>query len=207
VEHAGALQLGCLEPSPDPVEGHNPKTLTCQGIAEQLARTVEGTTTTTYASTVGGAPLAEKTRTTASFYLRDPHGDVVGLASTTPANQGTASFDPYGRRLATTGTTSFLGYQGDVTDPETKQVDMGTRWYELGVGRFPSRDVLFGEPTSPMSLNQHVYGGLNPITMWDPTAMAECSPALECVRRDADGNLIAVGGNPGGEAAKDYLMD
>jgi RHS repeat-associated protein len=70
-----------------------------------------------------------------------------------------------------TGQSSFLGYQADMTDPDTKQVDMGTRWYQVGLGRFTARDVIFGELTSPMTLNQHVYGGLNPITMWDPTGM------------------------------------
>jgi RHS repeat-associated protein len=176
-------------------KGSVTKTLTYQGISEQVAETVEGSTTTTYASTAGGAPLAEKTGSTTSFYLRDPHGDVVGLASTAAANQGTASFDPYGRSLATTGTTSFLGYQGDITDPDTKQVDMGTRWYAAGLGRFTSRDVLFGEPTSPMTLNQHVYGGLNPITMWDPTGMGQCSMAGECVTYNDEGDKVAVGGN------------
>jgi RHS repeat-associated protein len=58
-----------------------------------------------------------------------------------------------------------------MTDPDTKQVDMGTRWYQAGLGRFTARDVLFGELTSPMTLNQHVYGGPNPISMWDPTGM------------------------------------
>ncbi len=42
-----------------------------------------GATTTSYAFTASGAPLAEKTGSTTSFHLRDPHGDVIGLASTT----------------------------------------------------------------------------------------------------------------------------
>lgn len=179
-------------------KGSTTKTLTYRGIGEQLAKTVQGSTTTTYVSTIAGAPLAEKTGSTSSFYLRDPHGDVVGLASTAAANQGTASFDPWGRSLATTGTTSFLGHQGDITDPDTKQVDMGTRWYAAGLGRFSSRDVLFGELTSPMTLNQHVYGGLNPITMWDPTGMGQCSMVIGgCRTTTKDGTIKAVGGNPG----------
>jgi RHS repeat-associated protein len=178
-------------------KGSDVTSLTYQGISETLAKTVTGTTTTTYAHTGSGAPLAEKTGSTASFHLRDTHGDVVGLASTAAANQGTASFDPWGKGLATTGQSSFLGYQGDMTDPDTKQVDMGTRWYEAGLGRFTARDVIFGELTSPMTLNQHVYGGLNPITMWDPTGMGQCTMAGECVTTTASGGSKAVGGNPG----------
>jgi YD repeat-containing protein len=80
-------------------KGSDVTSLTYQGIGETLAKTVNGSTTTTYAYTGGGAPLAEKTGSTASFYLRDTHGDVVGLASTAAANQGTAAFDPWGKNL------------------------------------------------------------------------------------------------------------
>jgi RHS repeat-associated protein len=69
------------------------------------------------------------------------------------ANLGTGAFDPYGAPI-TAGTGSVLGSQGDLTDPVTKQVDMGTRWYAPGLGRFASRDIVFGELTAPMSLNR-----------------------------------------------------
>ena len=48
---------------------------------------------------------------------------------------------------------------------------MGNRFYLPALGRFTTRDVLFGEPTSPVSLNQFTYGNLNPVTMVDPTGM------------------------------------
>ncbi|HEY6567029.1 MAG TPA: RHS repeat-associated core domain-containing protein [Actinomycetota bacterium] len=126
---------------------------------------------TTYAHTASGAPMAEKTGSVVSFHLRDPHGDVVRLASAGGANQGTVAYDAYGKPLAASGSASLLGYQGDITDPITKNVDMGTRWYGPGSGRFSSRDVIFGAPTSPMSLNQFGYGAMNPVTMADPTGM------------------------------------
>ena len=66
---------------------------------------------------------------------------------------------------------SILGYQGDITDPVTSQVDMGTRWYSAGTGRFTSRDSVFGTMGDPMSLNQYAYGAMNPVTMTDPTGM------------------------------------
>jgi RHS repeat-associated protein len=163
--------MDALDRATTRVKGSSTTSLTYRGLGEMIAKTVNGSTTTTYASGAGDAPLGEKTGSTASFYLRDTHGDVVGLASTAAANQGTRAFDPWGVSLATTGQVSFLGYQGDMTDADSKQVDMGTRWYQAGLGRFTARDVLFGELTSPMTLNQHVYGGLNPVTMWDPTGM------------------------------------
>jgi RHS repeat-associated protein len=191
------FSLDALDRATTRTKGSATTSLTYRGIGESLAKTVNGATTTMYASTPTGAPLAEKTSSISSFYLRDPHGDVVGLASTTATNQGTASFDPWGRGLATTGQTAFLGYQGDMTDPDSKQVDMGTRWYAAGLGRFTSRDVIFGGLTAPMTLNQHVYGGSNPVSMWDPTGMGQCTMAGECQTTTSSGDVKAVGGNPG----------
>jgi RHS repeat-associated protein len=189
--------LDALDRALSRVKASSTTLFTYRGVGEDIAKTVIGSATTTYAPTASGAPLAEKTGSVASFYLSDPHGDVVGLASTSAANQGTMSFDPWGSRLASSGQTSFLGYQGDMTDPDTKQVDMGTRWYVSGLGRFSSRDVVLGSPSSPTTMNQHVYGGMNPITMWDPTGMGECTGAGECVTKTPSGGLQAVGGNPG----------
>src|SRR5918996_4989860 len=106
--------LDALDRATTRVKGSSTTSLAYRGIGESLVKTVNGSTTTTYVSTASGTPLGEKTGSTSSFYLRDPHGDVIGLASTGAANQGTASFDPWGTGLATTGQTSFLGYQGDM---------------------------------------------------------------------------------------------
>jgi hypothetical protein len=60
---------------------------------------------------------------------------------------------------------------------------MGTRYYEPSLGRFSSRDVLFGEAADPMSLNQFVYAGGSPVTFADPTGGApvcrDCTPEDE----------------------------
>ncbi|MEO8292425.1 MAG: RHS repeat-associated core domain-containing protein, partial [Actinomycetota bacterium] len=61
--------------------------------------------------------------------------------------------------------------QGDLTDPDTGTVDMGTRLYVPSLGRFSSRDVLFGESSDPMSMNQFAYAQGSPVTNWDPTGM------------------------------------
>jgi len=142
---------------------------TYQGLSETLAKAVTGSTTTTYAHTGSGGPLGEKTGSTVSYDLLDPHGDLVGLVSTGAASQGTTAYDAWGKPLATSGTQSALGYQGDWTDSVTRFVDMGTRLYGPSLGRFSSRDVLFGDSDDPMSLNQFAYGEMSPIAHWDPT--------------------------------------
>jgi RHS repeat-associated protein len=143
-----------------------------QGLSENPSKTQVGAgTPTTYAYTALGAPLGQKSGSTVGYFLRDLHGDVVGLASG-GASTGSTSLDTWGRPIkSTAGYNALLGFQGDVTDPTTGQVDMGTRWYEPGLGRFSSRDGLFGDIGSPNTLNQFTYGGANPITMNDPTGM------------------------------------
>jgi RHS repeat-associated protein len=143
-------------------------TNTYRGTTESLVKAG----TTTYSQGATGSPLGQKVGTAAaSYFLADPHGDTVGLVSTTATNQGTTAFDPWGRVLGTTGVQATFGFQSDLTDALTKAVDMGTRWYVPSQGAFSSRDVLFGDPMSPPSLNLWGYGGANPITMHDPTGM------------------------------------
>ena len=111
------------------------------------------------------------------FYLRDPHGDIVGSVTTAAAYQTTRSFDSFGKTLATSqvsGSQPVLGYQGDLTDPVTNLVDEGTRYYMPTTDRFMTRDSVAGDPRNPMSLNRFAYGDMNPITMSDPTGMAGC---------------------------------
>jgi RHS repeat-associated protein len=146
------------------------------GLGEDLAKAVAGATTTLYASTPGG-PLAQKVGSTIRYYIRDQHGDLVGDTDTTGTLQGTILYDPWGQPLSGTGdlaTTPAQGafrFQSDLADASTGQVDMLTRLYEPSLGRFSSRDVLFGEPRDPITLNQFVYGGSSPVTFSDPTGM------------------------------------
>jgi hypothetical protein len=73
---------------------------------------------------------------------------------------------------------------------------MGARLYEASLGRFSSRDLLFGEPEMPVSLNQYAYANGSPVTMWDPTGLGACTMPGECVS-ETDGGHVTHGGNPG----------
>jgi RHS repeat-associated protein len=157
-------------------------TYTYQGAGETPAKTVTGSTTVTYANATDGSPIAQKTGSVTRFLLSDIHGDVMGLVDTGSANKGTVAFDPWGSPLGVSGTeTSWFGFQSDPTDPDTRQVNMGARWYESGMGRFSSRDSLFGDPGTPAGLNQFAYGQANPVTYWDPWGTAACESGMRCV--------------------------
>jgi RHS repeat-associated protein len=154
---------------------------TYRGISETPVKTVTGATTTTYASSAGGDPVAQKTGSATRFLLTDLHSDTVGLVDTAASNQATMAYDPWGSPLGVTGTeTTWFGFQSDPTDPDTRQVDMGARWYEAGVGRFSARDVLFGDAQVPASLNQFAYANGAPVTFWDPDGLAACEAGMRC---------------------------
>jgi RHS repeat-associated protein len=153
---------------------------TYQGMGQTLAKSVVGATTTTYAHTPGG-PLAQRIGATTRYYVRDQHGDTVGWANTSSGLAGTALYDPWGQILSGTGEMGTVAaegsfrFQSDLTDALTGQVDMGARLYEPVLGRFSSRDPLFGEPLAPLSLNQFVYGGASPVTFSDPTGLVQAA--------------------------------
>ena len=70
-----------------------------------------------------------------------------------------------------TGERSALGFQGDLTDAETSQVDMGARNYLPSLGRFTTQDPMAPDPMQPLTGNPYIYGGDDPVSTWDPTGM------------------------------------
>jgi len=121
-------------------------------------------------------PLVAKAGTTERVLVTDAHADVV--ASTTVGTAqvaGTRTYTPWGETRTDTAGFSRpieLGFQSDPTSGATGLVDVGIRHLLARVGRFTTRDVVFGDPSNPVSLNQYAYGGANPVTMADPTGMA-----------------------------------
>ncbi|GAA1283915.1 LamG-like jellyroll fold domain-containing protein [Saccharothrix xinjiangensis] len=97
------------------------------------------------------------------------HGDVVGAFA--PDGQDLTdrtAYDPFGLVTARTGDTGPLGYQGDWTDPETGQVDMGARWYDPGAGGFTSRDDIPFQGGDAIRANRYTYGAGDPLGQVDP---------------------------------------
>jgi RHS repeat-associated protein len=100
----------------------------------------------------------------------DRHGDVTWLADpVTGALSDSRVYDPFGEVAAVTGTSQItVGFQGDYTDPATADVRMGARWYDPTGAQFRTRDTVFGELATPVSLNRYTYGFANPLLYWDP---------------------------------------
>ncbi|GGL01195.1 RHS repeat-associated core domain-containing protein [Mangrovihabitans endophyticus] len=110
----------------------------------------------------------DNTRITVS----DEHDDVVAAFDADGdlnALDGSTAFDPYGQRIAESGDQSRVGYQGDWTDPDTGQVDMGARWYEPDTGGFTSRDTVGYNGGDSILANKYTYGAGDPLANTDPS--------------------------------------
>ncbi|MFD5872478.1 LamG-like jellyroll fold domain-containing protein [Streptomyces sp. NPDC060322] len=155
--------------APDPVKDNN--STYGRGASDEILSVLEGT---------GDAQLT----------VTDKHGDIVGDMS---ATDGTATgltastaYDPFG---GTTGdTTGNAGYQGDWTDPDTDQVNMGARWYDPGTGAFDSRDSYTYASGSSILANRYTYGAGSPMDYTDPDghwpSCGFCSSVIKKIKKN-----------------------
>lgn len=123
--------------------------------------------TSTYGRDAAGGLLSIAAGTDKRLTVSDAHGDVVG--SMNPSGTGLAdstTFDPFGK--VTAGTKRQVGFQGDWTDPDTGQVNMGARWYQPSTGAFTSRDTVSAASGSSVLFNRYTYGAGRPLDMIDP---------------------------------------
>ncbi|TXS55518.1 DNRLRE domain-containing protein [Streptomyces sp. t39] len=137
--------------APDPVEDND--STYGRGASDELLSVAQGT---------GDAQLT----------VTDKHGDVVGDLSATDGTAGSlnssVSYDPFGRVAEGGDTTGNAGYQGDWTDPETDQVNMGARWYDPATGVFDSRDSYTYASGASVLANRYTYGAGSPMDYTDP---------------------------------------
>jgi RHS repeat-associated protein len=125
--------------------------------------------TFTYGRSPGGRVISQTDGPSTWLAGLDHHGDLSFLYTAVGVVTDTQTFDPFGDPAASTGTTGpTLGFQGDFTDPASGHVWMGTRWYDGGWASFLSRDTVFGQLRTPISLNRYTYGYANPLGYWDP---------------------------------------
>ncbi|GAB3436829.1 RHS repeat-associated core domain-containing protein [Actinophytocola sediminis] len=85
--------------------------------------------------------------------LADRHGDVIAGFDPTAYDitmNDTAEFDPFGKRVDSSGTERPIGYQGDYADPDTGDVNMTARWYDPTAATFTSRLFLCRRITSQL---------------------------------------------------------
>ena len=134
----------------------------------------------TYAHSPGGRVLAVDDGTSTFLAGTNRHGDLTHLFTAAGSIVDSSLYDPFGDVIGTSGTVDpTIGFQSDYTDPTSEHVWMGARWYDGGRAAFLSRDMVFGELSTPISLNRYTYGFANPIGFWDPDGRyGECAPPI-----------------------------
>jgi RHS repeat-associated protein len=98
------------------------------------------------------------------------HHDLAWLLDADGAVTDTRVWNAFGTSGGTSGSSTVsIGYQSDVTDPDSGAVWMGARWYLPSADTFGARDEVFGKLATPISLNRYTYAENDPLGMYDPT--------------------------------------
>ena len=105
---------------------------------------------------------------TVSAYLKNAHGDVVGVRSLGNTGNSEYKYDSYGNELLdTSGIENPFRYSGQYFDSETGYYYLRARYYDPQSGRFTQEDTYHGEPSDPATLNLYGYCAANPVRYQD----------------------------------------
>ncbi len=108
------------------------------------------------------------------------HAD--GLASTREMSDASGvviqsyRFDEFGIPIIVLGTSGQpFQFAAEQRDQEPKLQYLRTRYYDPGIGRFLSRDMVAGDALHPLSQNHFSYVANNPVGLVDPSGFSGAS--------------------------------
>ena len=114
--------------------------------------------------------FAREEDNSATYMLKNGHGDVVYLLTQTRTTQE-YDYDPYGNPSYyydySATDTNPVRYSGEYYDLESGLIYLRNRYYDPNTGRFISEDPIQD------GMNWYVYCGGNPIVFVDPEGLAE----------------------------------
>ena len=114
-----------------------------------------------------------------SYIGTNAHGDVTWTADATGAVSCTSAYDPFGNRIAETGSLPSSGWQGSLYDSNTRLYYVVARWYSPTLGRFLSVDPKAGSTNHPQSLDRYAYVSGNPLGGVDPFGTCNAGQAYD----------------------------
>ncbi|WP_307831555.1 LamG-like jellyroll fold domain-containing protein [Nucisporomicrobium flavum] len=151
---------------------------------DDLTNTVASDGTQTFNHTPGGTAISVRENGNSAFTSVDRHGDVTGSFGLSSGTQlSSATYDPYGNVVASSGNRPRIGYQGGWTDVTTGFVNAASRWYNPANGAFTSADTQENAPAPAVNANPYAYGNDDPLGNSDPTGHDACSAQMEAAAR------------------------
>ena len=116
-------------------------------------------------------PIVRTTSTTTQYFHQDGLGSVVSVTNQSGTTDGTARYDAWGNKIASTGTIPQYGYTGREPD-DTGLVYYRARFYDPSIARFTQRDPIGFNG----GMNLYAYAMGNPINFNDPTGLIVRDP-------------------------------
>lgn len=160
-------------------------------VLEELTTTSSFTPTVARIYVYGSALISQQLRLTLDpqliifFYGQDGHGNVRFLTSAIGELTDTYDYDAYGTLISQTGVTpnSHL-YCGEQFDAEVGLYYNRARYLNCDLGRFWSADKVDPALKDPITIHRYVYGGVNPVTLIDPSGFITVNELLESIGID-----------------------
>lgn len=104
----------------------------------------------------------------AHIYLQDELGSTVRLVGIGKTQQTVYGYDEFGQELyGTQGEIQPFGYTGYQKDSIANTYFAQAREYLPDIGRFSGEDIIKGDMTFPLTLNEYGYCWNNPISYID----------------------------------------
>lgn len=133
---------------------------------------------------VGGVPLEQISSTGAVTWL---HHDQLGttrlLTNNNGVTVGTATYDAYGVKTASTGTMNTpLGYNGQYTDTESGLIYLRARYYDPTTAQFLTVDPAVSLTRQPYAyVANDPLNGIDPLGLWGWNPISDLGQAASAV--------------------------
>ena len=141
----------------------------------QIIRQKTGNTTVFFEYDANGTPTTILHAGTTYYYIRNVFGDVIGLADANGNTVVSYTYDPWGKLLSISDSTSTgigtlnpFRYRGYYYDTETGLYYVSSRYYDPEIGRWINVDSILNQE-SVLGNNMFAYCLNNPANMADTT--------------------------------------
>ncbi len=119
-----------------------------------------------------GIVAREDSESLVTLYLKNAHGDVIGLTAEDGTIDSRYIYDAFGNQLETSQDINPFRYCGEYYDAETGLIYLRARYYDSANGRFINEDPIKD------GLNWYVYCGGNPVNLIDPLGLFDFDDKL-----------------------------